>query len=384
MADNNQNNTPLNLDDIIGNKTATTKELRAEVRAKLPNIYLSKDSLAKLESLGFGRAEILMSHTPKEFVSVATEEVLHDFGFLPEFDADKALQLMTKDYIVKNYAELTDHLGAKIDFNFIFSKDLPREIREFYAEQLVGCGVDHTRLLSHLHHRAIFFLAKMLMLYGAKPNNVMKKLDAEEIKIYAATFKRYGIATSDIRDRIVKCSKTPDEGVARYVGKYGPVFRNLPVYNITCLNCGSNHVYFGYYRKHFCCERCAMVFRYKLEARREIMEEMKAGQNGKNMALDNNKNVTKEDIVTFESDTKDAIRSEIKKWFYKDRSAAGEEEKITKHANRIYDNFYGSGESPAKISPDKVIIMYRDQVRRKSQAAANKKSSGQSTNHAES
>lgn len=362
------NNKLLDLDKIIDKKTAATKDIRAEIRAKLPNIYLSKESLAKLESFGFGRAEILMSRTPKDFVSTSSEEVLHEFGFLPEFDGAKALKLMTKDYVVKNYSELTDNLGAKIDFNYIFSEDLPRELAEFYAEQLVGYSIDHNRLASYLQQRAIFFLANILMLYGAKPMKVMKKLDADEIKTHATTFKRYGLKYSEIKERIEKCSKTPSEGVVTYIGRYGRVYQSLPIQHIICLNCLANHVYYGLRRKHYCCDRCAMVFRYKIEARREVREEIKAKEIKERIASNDKMAITRADRKRFESNTKKALYEEIAKRFYKNRIITEEEKiKIAKHIDRIYDNFYTSKESPAYTSPDKVIIMYRQQECRRNE-----------------
>ena len=352
----------LDLDKVIGRNNATTKEVRAKIRAKLPNIYLSEDSLAKLESFGFGRAEILMSHTPKDFISASSEKVLHEFGFLPEFNGDIALKLMTKDYVVKNYSELTDNLGAKIDFNFIFNKDLPRELAEFYAEQLVGCSIDHNRLASYLQQRAIFFLANVLMLYGAKPMKVMKKLDADEIKTHATTFKRYGLKYSEIKERIEKCSKTPSEGVVNYIGRYGRVYQSLPIQHITCLNCLANHVYYGFWRRHYCCDRCAIVFRYKIEARREVKKEIEAKENKGKTASNDKTTITRADRKRFEYDTKKALREEIVKRFYKNRLVTEEENtKIAKHIDRLYDNFYRSKNSPAYISPDKVIIMYRQE-----------------------
>ena len=309
-----------------------------------------------------------MSHTPKDFVSMSSEGVLRKFGFLPEFNGDIALKLMTKDYVVRNYSELTDSLGAKIDFDFIFSKDLPRELAEFYAEQLVGCLIDHNRLASYLQQRAIFFLANILMLYGAKPIKVMKKLDADEIKTLATTFKRYGLKTSEIKDRIEKCSKTPEEGVTCYIGKYGRVYAKIPVWNITCINCLKDHTYYGFYRKHFCCERCAIVFRYKLEARREVLAEIRAKQNEGKTTLSSKKTATKAESARFETDTKTALRQEIIKRFYKDRLMTEKDNTtIAKHIDRMYDEFYGSRDFPAKVSPDKVIIMYRQECTRREQ-----------------
>lgn len=267
-----ENRRILNIDDVIGDRTATA-EVRAEIRANLPKIYLSKENLSKLESFGFGRAEILMAHSPNDFVSMSSAEVLREFGICP-FDKEIALKMMSRDYIVNNYSELIN-LGAKIDFNVIFD-GVSRELGEYYADKLTDCEViDYDRLVGRLHYRAIFFLANNLLLYGATPKSILKRLDSDEIKIHFGTLKRYGLKSSEIKARIEQCSKSEKEGVECYCCAYGRVYRNLPVRNITCLNCLNNHVYYGYPCKHFCCDRCRQTFMYKCDARREVMEEQK-------------------------------------------------------------------------------------------------------------
>ena len=122
------------IETIIGRKSSII-EIREKLRARLQDIYLSEENLAKLEAFGFSRSEILMSRTPKEFISMASIDVLQTFGFWPHFKNDTALAYMSIDYIIDNYSELI-RLGAKIDYNLIF-RNVPRELGEYYAEKLV-------------------------------------------------------------------------------------------------------------------------------------------------------------------------------------------------------------------------------------------------------
>ena len=264
------------LDKIIGSQTSIT-EIRDRLRSRLCDIYLSEENLAKLEAFGFGRSEILMAHSPKRFVSMSSVEVLQEFGFYPYFKKEVALSLMTKDYIVENYAELVG-LGAKIDFNYIFN-GISKEVSEYYAEKLASCeSIEYDRLLSRLQSRAIFFLTNSMLLYGADPRRILKRLSPEEIEVHFGTFERYGLDKAEIQDRIDFCAKAiAGETATNYDGRIaGRVYKSLPVKHIKCLNCKNNYVYYGDANKNFCCDRCRQLHIYKREARQEIMQELEA------------------------------------------------------------------------------------------------------------
>ena len=268
----------LNVDTLIDNKTATT-EIRAKLRANLPNIYLSEENLAKLESFGFSRSEILMAHTPNDFFSMSSVEVLRSFGFVPRFNKDIALKLMSKDYIVNNYSELAK-LGADIDLSYIFS-GVSKEVGEYYAEKLAASDsmIDCGRLLVRLNYRAVFFLTNTLLLYGVDPTRILKKLDPNEIKTHRDTFIRYGLKDTEIDERINYCLKAQKGEAISYNGRNGHEYMSVPIKNIKCLNCKNNHVYHGFQTKHFCCDRCRQLYILKREARREIAKEMEMKKN---------------------------------------------------------------------------------------------------------
>lgn len=262
-----------NIDDIINNETNITK-IRTKIRANISNIYLSEENLAKLESLGFSRSEILMAYTPKNFFSMSSLEVLRSFGLFPDFNKDIALGLMSKDYIINHYSELAG-IGANIDINYIFS-DISKELSEYYAEKLVeSSAINCNCLLTRLNYRAIFFLTNILLLYGADPVRILKKLDPNDIETHRDTFIRYGIEEKEIDERIKFCLKTKEGKVVTYNGKNGHTHMSVPVKNIKCLNCKNNHVYYGFHNKNFCCNRCRETYIIKREVRKEMASNKK-------------------------------------------------------------------------------------------------------------